>query len=125
LESNWMMSRFRTAWLSENLPLFVLRLLRDTAMSEFEVLSRLHARYAMTPNSREFGCLKRAFMREGYARLEPGPEGDVLVVTASGVRLLRLLEDEHRAVVSNIIRSQHDYSIRARFGSPELSYDET
>jgi len=59
-----MLSRFRSAWLSENVPLLVLRLLNESALSEFEMLSRLHARYGLTPNSREFGRLKRTLLRE-------------------------------------------------------------
>jgi len=113
-----MVSRFRSALLSQNLPLLVLRLLRESALSEFEILSRLHARYGLTPSAREFGRLKRTLLHEGYVKLESGQACDRLEITATGILLLRLLEEEQRAVASNIMRPPGGNSPRSSVRTP-------
>jgi hypothetical protein len=99
--SSWMLQRSRSAWLSANLPLLVLRLLRESSLSEWEVLSRLHSRYGLSPSAHEFGRLEKSLLGEGYARLDPWPGGDKLGITSEGLGLLRRLEEEHREVVAH------------------------
>jgi hypothetical protein len=111
-----MLSRFRSAWLSQIGSLLVLRLLRESALSEFEILSRLHTRYGLTPNAREFGRLIKTLLGQGFVRLESGLGGNELQITTAGNMLLSQLEEEYRAVVSNIMRSQGG-SYRAVSGS--------
>jgi hypothetical protein len=105
-----MLSRFRLAWLSQNGLLLVLRLLQESSLSEYEILSRLHARYGLTPNAREFGRIKKTLLGKGYARLDSGLGADNLQITSAGVRLLRLLEEEYRGVVSNMARLENSSS---------------
>lgn len=100
--SIWILSRFRSAWLSENTPLLVLRLLRESTLSEWEILSRLHLRYGLNPSAREFGRLEKVLLRDGYAGFEPGLGENKLLITTAGLRLLLRLEEEYRAVVSNV-----------------------
>src|ERR1017187_4359125 len=97
--SSWMLARFRSAWLSQNLALLVLRLLTESALSEWEILSSLHTRYGLSPNAREFARLERGLLAQGYANLEAGNGGKRLQITAAGLRVLRRLEEEHRTVV--------------------------
>jgi hypothetical protein len=104
--SNWMLSRFRTAWMSQNLALLVLRLLRDSALSEWEILSRLHAKYGLNPTAREFERLERDLLGEGFALVASDDDGSKLKITTSGLKVLRTLEEEHRTVVSSVARPQ-------------------
>ena len=108
--SSWMLSRFRSAWLSENLALLVLRLLRGSTLSEWEILSALHSCYGMSPTAREFRRLERELVGEGYALVDPSRDGSKLRITTTGLSALRRLEAEHRAVVSEVLQ--------ARGGSP-------
>jgi len=102
--SSWMLSRFRTAWLSQNLALLVLRLLRDSTLSEWEILTNLHARYGLDPTAREFEKLERDLLEDGFALLASDDDGSKLKITTSGLKVLRSLEEEHRAVVSSVAR---------------------
>jgi hypothetical protein len=102
--SSWVLSRFRSAWLSQNLTLVVLRLLRESRLSEWEILSRLHTRYGLNPSAREFERLEKELLGEGFALVEPDDAGGRLSITASGLKLLRALEEGHRDVVSSVAR---------------------
>ena len=102
--SNWVLSRFRTAWLTQNLALLVLRLLRESSLSEWEILARLHARYGLSPSAREFGRLEKELVGEGFASVEPDAAGDRLQITTLGVGILMRLEKEHRSMVSSVMR---------------------
>jgi len=104
--SSWMLSRFRSAWLSQNLVLIVLRLLRESGLSEWEILSTLHSRYGLNPTAREFGRLERELVAGGYALLESGKDGNKLQITSTGISVLNRLEEEYRMVVSNVVQSQ-------------------
>jgi hypothetical protein len=104
--SSWMLSRFRSAWLSQNLVLLVLRLLRDSSLSEWEILSSLHSRYGLIPSAREFGRLEKELLGGGYAVLEDGKDGGKLRITSTGMSALRRMEEEYRMVVSNIVQSR-------------------
>jgi hypothetical protein len=99
--SSWMLSRFRTAWLSQNLALLVLRLLRNATLSEWEILSRLHSRYGLSPTALEFQRLERELILEGFALVASGDDGSKLQITTSGLKVLRALEEEYRAVVAS------------------------
>jgi hypothetical protein len=104
--SSWMLSRFRSAWLSQNLALLVLRLLRGSTLSEWEILSTLHSRYGLNPTAREFERLEKELVGEGYALMNPGKDGSRLKITTAGLGALRRLEEEHRTVVSGVAQSQ-------------------
>jgi len=99
-----MLSRFRSAWLSQNLVLLVLRLLRESTLTEWEILSALHSRYGLDPTAREFGRLEKELVGGGYALLESGKEGSKLQITSTGMGALRRLEEEYRMVVSNVVQ---------------------
>jgi hypothetical protein len=106
MDSSWMLSRFRSAWLSRNMVLLVLRLLRGSTLSEWDILSALHSRYGLNPTAREFERLERELVGEGYALLDFGKEGNRLKITVAGMGALRRLEEEHKALVSDLLRSQ-------------------
>jgi hypothetical protein len=101
-----MVSRFRSAWLSQNLVLLVLRLLRESGLSEWEILSALHSRYGLDPTAREFRRLEKELVGGGYALIESGKEGGKLQITGAGVSALHRLEEEYRMIVSNAMQSQ-------------------
>jgi hypothetical protein len=101
-----MSQRFRSAWLSENMPMLVLRLLRDTSLTEWEILSRLHSRYGLTPSSREFGRLEKSLLGKGFVSLESETSRDKLRITNEGVGLLVRLEKEYADIVSNIAHAK-------------------
>ncbi|MDA4118769.1 MAG: hypothetical protein OK455_10570 [Thaumarchaeota archaeon] len=75
-------------------------------MNEFEILSHLHLRYGLTPSNQEFGRLKKVLLTEGYAKMERSSGNNELQITTAGIKLLRLLEEEYREVVSNVVRLQ-------------------
>jgi hypothetical protein len=101
-----MLSRFRSAWLSKNLELLVLRLLRESSLSEWEILASLHARYALSPNARDFGRLEKELLAHGYASLVASSQGSKLQITAAGLGVLLMLEAEYRTVVSTVVQGQ-------------------
>jgi hypothetical protein len=101
-----MLSRFRSAWLSQNLVLLVLRLLKESGLSEWEILSALHSRYELDPTAREFGKLEKELVGGGYAVLESGKDGRKLQITSAGISALQRLEEEYRMVVSNAEQPQ-------------------
>ncbi len=103
--SSWMLSRFRSAWLSHNLALLVLRLLRGSALSEWEILSALHTRYGLNPTAREFERIEKELVGEGFALVNPGKNGSRLKITTAGLGALRRLEEEHQTVVSNVLQT--------------------
>ncbi|MDA4115557.1 MAG: hypothetical protein OK442_03245 [Thaumarchaeota archaeon] len=103
--SSWMLSRFRSAWLSENLALLVLRLLKGSTLSEWEILSSLHSRYGLNPSTREFHRLEKTLVGEGYAHFDSGKRGNKLKITTAGLGALRRMEEEHQTVVSNAMQS--------------------
>lgn len=106
--SNWMLSRFRSAWLSQNLALLVLRLLKESGLSEWEILSALHSRYGLDPTAREFGKLEKELVGGGYVLLESDEGGGKLQITGAGISALSRLEEEYRMVVSNAVQPQRD-----------------
>jgi hypothetical protein len=109
LVSTWMLQRFRSAWLAANLPLLVLRLLRESILSEWEILSRLHEKYGLNPTAHEFGRLEKWLLDKGFVSIEAHADGEKLQITTEGLGLLRRLEDEYRAVVENTGRPKGGY----------------
>ena len=101
-----MLQRFRSSWLSANLPLLVLRLLQVSASSEWEILSFLHEKYGLNPTGQEFERLQRTLIGNGYAVLDPHPGGKRMEITSEGLRLLARLEDEHRGLVARAAGSK-------------------
>jgi len=95
-----MVTRFRSAWLIQNMDLLVLKLLRDSTLSEWEILSRLHSKYGLNPNAREFARLEKTLLGKGYASMDTAHRMSKLQITHRGLRLLRRLEEEYRSVVS-------------------------
>lgn len=98
--SEWMLQKFRSAWLSANLPLLVLRLLRVSTSSEWEILSFLNERYGLNPSAQEFQRLERSLLGNGYVSLDPHPGGGRMRITTEGLGLLAMLEEQHRGVVA-------------------------
>lgn len=96
--ANWTVTRFRSAWLSQNMDLLVLKILSDSSLSEWEILSRLHSKYGLNPSAREFARLERAMVGKGFVRLDTS-QGGKFEITELGVMLLRRLEEEYRSVV--------------------------
>jgi hypothetical protein len=101
-----MLSRFRSAWLSQNLVLLVLRLIKESGLTEWEILSALHSRYGLDPTVREFGRLEKELVGGGYVLLESCKEGGKLLITGAGIIALCRLEEEYRMVVSNAVQPQ-------------------
>ena len=99
-----MVSRFRSAWLSQNLALLVLRLLRESTLTEWDILSRLHSRYGLGPSAHEFERLEKELIRGGYATLEASAGGSRLHITTTGLGLLVKLEDEYHIIVGDVTR---------------------
>lgn len=102
MSSSWVVHRFRRAFLQENLMLVTLRLLKSSETSEWEVLDSIYSRYRLAPDAREFRKVLDALVSGGYARAEPGYEVGRLRITKTGLKLLRRLEDEYRAIVLSV-----------------------
>jgi hypothetical protein len=102
LPATWLIHRFRSALFHENLLLIVLGLLKDSELSEWEVQSLLYSRYRLTPAAKEFRKLVDLLVSEGFVTLEAARGTQKLRMTSAGMKLLRSLESEYRAIVSNI-----------------------
>lgn len=102
LPETWMLHRFRSAFVRENLMLIVLGLLRESELSEWEILSLLHSRYASTPTAKEFRRLSQSAVNGGYASFRWVGKTRKLRISRTGTELLRRLEEEYRAIVSSI-----------------------
>jgi predicted transcriptional regulator len=98
---SWMLHRFRSDFLLENLLLLVLRLISEFERSEWEVLDQLHLRYACTPSAKEFRRVCELLETGGYVTATSTGTTRKLKVTSEGRKLLRCLEEEYRAVVSS------------------------
>ncbi len=96
-----MLQRFRSAFFHENLMLIVLGLLEDSQPTEWEVLNSMYASYRLTPNAKEFRKLLETLVSGGYVAFETVEGARRVRMTKAGVKLLRSLEDEYRAIVSN------------------------
>ena len=100
IDSSWVVTRFRSAWLSQNADLLVLKLLRESSLTEWEILSRLNTKYGLNPSAKEFAKLERTLVGKGFASLGSAGRESRLQITPVGIRLLRRLEQEYRQVVS-------------------------
>jgi hypothetical protein len=81
-------------------------MLKDSELSEWEVLSQLYSRYRLTPGAKEFRKVVDSLVVGGYANFEPMEGGRKLRVTKVGVKLFQRLDGEYQAIVSNINQSQ-------------------
>lgn len=86
--------------------LLVLKLIGDSEKPEWEVLNSLYSRYRLTPSAKEFRKLLECLVDGGYATFETTQGTRMLRITKTGMKLLRSLEDEYRAIVSNIGEAQ-------------------
>lgn len=102
MPSTWVLHRFRSAFLHENLTLFVLKLIEDSEKGEWDVLNSLYSQYKLTPNAREFRRLLESLVNGGYASFESTEGTRKLRITKTGTKLLSSLEGEYRAIVSNV-----------------------
>ena len=98
MAETWIIHRLRSTFLRENTMLFVLRLLREREMSEWELLSALDSGYGLTPSSKEFRKISGILAGGGYARVEVSEKARTLRITAAGTTLLRRLEEEYAAI---------------------------
>jgi hypothetical protein len=105
LPTTWMLHRFRSAFLRENLLFLVIRLLKDADLSEWEILNLLYSRYETSPGAKEFRKLLETLVSEGYASLEPAGKTRRLRLDVRGTRLLRGIEEEYRSIISGIEES--------------------
>ncbi len=102
MSSSWISQRFRSAWLSANLPLIVLRTIRESGMSEWEIFASLHRRLGIVPDPRDFHRVRRALLGEGYVLLEQESGDRRMMITEEGFHLLSLLEREHWAMAAEV-----------------------
>jgi hypothetical protein len=102
MPTTWLIHRLRSAFFHENLLLMVLGLLKDSELSEWEVLEILYSRYRLTPNAKEFRKLVESLVTGGYAGFETAEGARKLRITGKGIKLLRSLEGEYRAIVSHL-----------------------
>lgn len=75
-------------------------MLRDSEMSEWEILNSLHARYGFTPSLAEFRRTSNLLVKRGFAELGQGENGASLRVTEDGLKLLLRLQQEYSAMVA-------------------------
>ena len=87
---------------SANLPLLVLRLIRDSSLNEWEILATLHKSFVIDPNARGLDLLKRTLLTGGYATTELGGGDAKLRITTKGMGLLERIELENLAFVSRL-----------------------
>ena len=102
MSARWVIRGFRRAFLEENAILLILRLLRDSELSEWEVLDSLYSRYRLAPERNDFHLLLHSLVDGGFARYEEAEDSGRLNITRAGVELLHALEDEYRAVMSTV-----------------------
>jgi hypothetical protein len=88
--------------LRENLLLVVLRLLKESQLSEWEILDLLYSRYESTPSVKEFRKLTETLVEGGYASFIWENRTDKLQVSEAGITLLRRLEEEYDSIIWGI-----------------------
>jgi DNA-binding PadR family transcriptional regulator len=101
----WIVHRFRSAMLSENLSIFVLGLLRESEKDEWEILNLIDSRYDLSVPPKEFRKLLKSLMAQGYASQECAEGNSKMRITRAGMELLRSLELEYREIVSSVKES--------------------
>ncbi|HEV2390666.1 MAG TPA: hypothetical protein VGS04_08085 [Nitrososphaerales archaeon] len=82
--------------------LLVLMLVEDSEKSEWELLDSLYSHYKLTPSGKEFRRLLETLVEGGYATFTPEEGTRRLRITSTGTKLLRRLQREYRAIVSDI-----------------------
>lgn len=94
--------RLRSAFLRGNSLVVVLRLLRGSDLSEWELLSTIHQRFGWAPEAKEFRRLCDLLLESGYADLVLSGQTRRLKITGEGAELLVRLEDHYRAIMSGL-----------------------
>jgi hypothetical protein len=92
--------RIRSKLLDGNLPLIVLRLLRNVSMDKWEILDSIYHSFGISPDERELERLIKSFNDRGYLQITGNGKRARLRIQTSGVRLLSRLEQEYRAILS-------------------------
>ncbi len=98
--TTWMQYRIRSKWLDGNLPLIVLRLLRNVAMDRWEILDSLYNSFGISLDEKELEKLIKSFHDVGYLQVIRAGKRRRLRIDRSGLKLLSRLEREYLAIVS-------------------------
>ena len=101
--STWMQYKIRSKWFEGNLPLIILRLLREMPLGEWEILDSLYHTLRLAPNEREFEKIIKSFVRLGYLQVVSWRREPRLRINKAGLRLLSELEREHNAILRELI----------------------
>ena len=101
MSSVWLFQRFRSEWVSANLSLIVLRALRRSSMTEWEVLAAIHAAYGFSPRRVDFGNLKSGLVQGGFVRISTEGHARRIEMTKTGGYLLDRLEAEYEALTAS------------------------
>ncbi len=97
--STWMQYKIRSRWFEGNLPLLILRLLRESPLGEWEILDSLFHSLRLQPNERELERLIKSFVRLGYLQVVRGRREPRLRINKAGLKLLSELEREQSAIL--------------------------
>ena len=98
--TTWIQYRIRSKWLHGNLPLIVLRLLRNSPMDRWEMLDSLYHSFGIAPDEKELERLVKSFLKLGYLRVMAGGKASRLRIDRGGLALLSRLEQEYKSIVS-------------------------
>src|SRR5712692_7130872 len=98
--TTWMEYRIRSKWLNGNLPLIVLKLLRNVSMDRWEILDSIYHSFGITPDEKELEKLIRSFHALGYLQITGSGKRTRLRIDRSGLRLLSRLEQEYKRILS-------------------------
>ncbi len=80
----------------------VLSYLRQSELSEWEILNLLHSRHNATPGEREFRKLVDSLTQGGYAESELVSGDRKLRLSRKGMDLQRTLAKEYKAVMARL-----------------------
>ncbi len=98
--TTWMQHRIRSKWLDGNLPLIVLRLLRNASMDRWEILDSLYHSFGITADEKELEKLIKSFHNLGCVQPIGSGKRTRLRIDRSGLRLLFRLEEGYLAIIS-------------------------
>lgn len=99
--TSWMQYRIRSRWLAGNLPLVILRLLRNAELCKWEVLDSLYRSFGLTPNDREFERTLEFLVSQGYLEAEKVNKKNRMRISTVGLKLLSEFEKEYFAIITN------------------------
>ena len=100
--STWMQYKIRARWFQGNLPLIILKLLRESPLGEWEILDSLYHSLRLAPNEREFERLIKSFVRLGYLQVVFWRKEPRLRINKAGLKLLSELEREQYAILREL-----------------------